>query len=325
LTQQRPTDAEISDWLTTSGVTLKRIERLPGDVSVRVYVRIVATDSRTFLLSYCPAELRDACARFLETSALLEGAGVRTPQILNSSAQEGWILLEDLGEDTLYDLELSWEALTPYYRDAARAIEKIQTLDPAEVRELSPPLDAAMLLRELEQTWELFLDPQRLAGAATTRSRLQRALSDLCQQIGTNGLVPCHRDFMARNLMPTASDRVAVIDHQDLRLGPRFYDHASLLNDSLFAPGPIVEATLSSVAPGDSDREDYSRATLQRTLKAIGTFVAFSRRGNNRHLPLIRPTLRRAADHLAQIPETAPLASELAPHWKRWDENDLLE
>jgi hypothetical protein len=52
-------------------------------------------------------------------------------------------------------------------------------------------------------------------------------------------------------------------------------------------------------------RGQYSRAVVQRTLKAGGTFARFAAQGNPRHLPLIAPTLRRAARHLARLPETA--------------------
>nr|HPK65586.1 phosphotransferase [Thermoanaerobaculia bacterium] len=57
----------------------------------------------------------------------------------------------------------------------------------------------------------------------------------------------CHRDYMVRNLLPVGDGEVAavgVIDHQDLRLGPPWYDLASLCNDSLFPPPELVEVWL---------------------------------------------------------------------------------
>ena len=41
-----------------------------------------------------------------------------------------------------------------------------------------------------------------------------------------------------------------MLDHQDLRLGPPFYDLASLLNDTLFPPPDAEEALLAAAAPG---------------------------------------------------------------------------
>ena len=88
-----------------------------------------------------------------------------------------------------------------------------------------------------------------------------------------------------------------MLDHQDLRLGPPFYDLASLLNDTLFPPPEAEEALLAAVAPSPAERVRYHRAAAQRTLKAVGTYATFARRGANRHLPLIPPTLAQFVKH----------------------------
>jgi aminoglycoside/choline kinase family phosphotransferase len=132
---------------------------------------------------------------------------------------------------------------------------------------------------------------------------------------------------MARNLVPRPRPRPAasgdeaalvVLDHQDLRLGPPGYDLASLLNDSLFPPAELEEGWLARVLPpGEAPRLAYHRAAAQRTLKAVGTFAAFARRGSDRHLPLIPPTLERALYHLGRLPEGRKLAPELERRWRQ--------
>jgi hypothetical protein len=46
---------------------------------------------------------------------------------------------------------------------------------------------------------------------------------------------------------------------------------------------------------------------VQRSLKAVGTYLAFARRGKLRHLPLVAPTLERALRFFPDLPETAGL------------------
>jgi aminoglycoside/choline kinase family phosphotransferase len=123
---------------------------------------------------------------------------------------------------------------------------------------------------------------------------------------------------MARNLaLPSPRrPRLILLDHQDLRLGPRLYDLASLLNDSLFAPPALEAALLRRLAPDDESRLGYHRAAAQRTLKAAGTFQAFALRGVERHLRLIPPTLERSLYHLARLPETATFAGPLEVRWR---------
>jgi aminoglycoside/choline kinase family phosphotransferase len=131
---------------------------------------------------------------------------------------------------------------------------------------------------------------------------------------------------MSRNLMPLDDQGgLAVLDHQDLRLGPAFYDLASLLNDTLFPPPEIEEELLATALPNlqaqtgetaRTARSEYHRAAAQRTLKAVGTYTSFSLRGADRHLPLIGPTLSRCLDHLARIPEGEALAEDLGHLWR---------
>jgi aminoglycoside/choline kinase family phosphotransferase len=116
---------------------------------------------------------------------------------------------------------------------------------------------------------------------------------------------------MARNLIEVEGG-LAVLDHQDLRLGPRAYDLASLLNDSLFPP-PGIESELQSLAGiDDGSRRAYDQAVVQRSLKAVGTYALFASRGRTRHVSLIAPTIERATAAMSRLPELRALAA----HWR---------
>jgi aminoglycoside/choline kinase family phosphotransferase len=182
--------------------------------------------------------------------------------------------------------------------------------------DLNPVLGLELMTRELRQTWELYLEPQGLLGDAGRTAALQGVLDEICRRLAAETPVPCHRDFMARNLMPLPEGKVVVLDHQDLRLGPPVYDLASLLNDTLFPPPAVEEAFLARALAGPADRERYHRAAAQRTLKAVGTYASFARRGADRHIPLIAPTLGRFLDHLDRLPEGEALAGELRDAWR---------
>ena len=117
-------------------------------------------------------------------------------------------------------------------------------------------------------------------------------------------------------MLPSRSGPPVVIDHQDLRLGPRFYDLASLMNDSLFPPQSLETDLLSELIQSEEDRASYHRAAVQRTLKATGTFAAFAKLGDERHLALIPPTLTRALHHLEHLAETRALVGPLRTAWE---------
>jgi hypothetical protein len=305
---------ELEEWLEETGRRLTEFLPLPGDVSPRKYARLAFEDGVTAILATYPPEIEAVCPRFLRTTALLEGVGVRAPRVLAAACDRGWMLVEDLGPRTLGDFKgRPWSELAAWFEHALDLAERIAGLPPAEVADLNPPLGFELMKKELAQTWDLFLTPKELTGRPALESALRAALDEICANLAAEPAVPCHRDFMARNLMPLSGGALAVLDHQDLRLGPPAYDLASLLNDTLFPPPEAEEALLARV-PRVS-RVQYHRAAAQRTLKAVGTYTSFARRGADRHLPLVGPTLARCLEHLARVPESAGLAEDLGGAW----------
>jgi N-acetylmuramate 1-kinase len=310
--------AELAAWLGATGFRPREVQPLPRDVSPRRYFRAVLDDGGTAILATYPPEVRGSCPRFLRTTVILEEAGVRVPQVLAGDCAAGWMLLEDLGPQTLADCGQGrpWSELAISFEHALDLARRISHLPAGAVAELNPVLGGELLARELAQTWDLFLEPQGLVGDAALAADLRLALDAVCRRLAAEPPVPCHRDFMVRNLMPLPEPgSLAVLDHQDLRLGPPLYDVASLLNDTLFPPAAAESALLAPVLSLAADRERYHRAAAQRTLKAVGTYAAFARRGATRHLPLIPPTLARFVTHFSLIPEGGPLAAHLARAW----------
>lgn len=309
----QPLNPEIQDgldaWLAAAGFPACEPNPLPGDVSPRRYTRLVGADGASAILATYPPEVRGTCPRFLRTTALLEQAGVPVPRVLAASCEEGWMLVEDLGPQTLgeWGRGRSWEELLPWFERALQLAERIGDIPVEAVADINPRLDGELLRKELAQTWDLFLEPRGLLIPA-----LGAVLDEICARLDAETPVSCHRDFMVRNLMPVPSGDLVVLDHQDLRLGPPAYDVASLLNDTLF-PTPEVEEGLLSLA--GVDRVRYHRAAAQRTLKAVGTYTSFALRGADRHLPLVPPTMARCLHHLARVPESAAIVPELSRAW----------
>ncbi len=317
------TSTELAPWLAAQGFAAERIEPLPGDVSPRRYGRVRLAAGGSAILAIYPEEIRETAVRYLRASELLGTVRVPVPRIFAVDLARGRMLIEDLGEETLAERrDLDDESVAAFFRHAARLGERIATLAPSLLlgdTPLNPPLDGALLRRELRQTEEVFLAPRRLLGDAGVRRAIAALFDEICARLGAEPAVPCHRDFMARNLIPRSApdgaSEVAVIDHQDLRLGPPCYDLASLLNDTRF-PSPALEAELLVALEGEERVLSYHRAAAQRTLKATGTYARFAERGAPRHLPLIPATLRRALAHLSRIPEGADLAGELERTWR---------
>lgn len=304
-------ERDLHRWLTSRGRSFERLELLPGDVSPRRYARLHGAAGEPAILAYYPPGMRATLGRYRTTTELLEAAGLRVPRIFDHDEVAGCALVEDLGTKTLFEAIHVWEELLPWYRDTLGQLRLLRKVPRDQVATLNPPLDEALLRRELEATWHSFLEPRGLVATSEAQTAVRVALDTLCAKLADDSPIVCHRDLMARNLVPLyAEDRVGVLDHQDLRLGPPAYDIASLLNDSLYPPPEVEEALLSEAGiESSAARARYHRAAAQRTLKAVGTFARCAAAGSARHGALIAPTFVRALDHLEQVAETADLGA----------------
>ncbi|HEX2253639.1 MAG TPA: phosphotransferase [Thermoanaerobaculia bacterium] len=318
----------LAGWLEARGFALSRVEALPGDVSKRRYYRVHLAGRGSAVLATYPSDQVRVCERFRTTTRLLTEAGVRVPEVLAAECHGGLCLVEDLGEQTLHEWSenRSWDEVLPYYLSVLEPMARVAALPTGSVRDLSRPLDLELLEWELDKTWTTYLEPQGLAGPPETERRFRQALSELCRAVAAVPPVPCHRDLTPRNLVPLPDGATAILDHQDLRLGPPLYDLASLLNDTLFPPPDVEQEMMEGWGMSLARRLDYHRVAAQRTLKAVGSYAGAALQGNDRRLELIPSTLRRALDHLRGAPETHGLVDELGLLWQRvFEEGPVLE
>ena len=289
------------------------IEPLAGDVSTRCYYRISRGAERAIAAWY-PPDLRDAARRFERTTTLLTRAGVRVPAIFEFDAAAGLMLLEDVGSETLFDWrERSWEELRPYLEAAYDAAERVSAIAPAELADLMPPLDAAVARARAGDDLGR-VPPSRRAWSATTRSAAGCAPpSPSCApRSRPTGWCPATATSWRATWCRSADGAVAVLDHQDLRLGPSAYDAASLVQRQ-----PLSRRKTRS-------SRSRARSCSQRRLPPRGGAARAQDRGHLRLVRAPRPaappaavprSLRRALDHLAALPESAALAAELEQRW----------
>ncbi|HMB54650.1 MAG TPA: phosphotransferase [Thermoanaerobaculia bacterium] len=312
-----PPSVSEAAWIAAQGFEVTAVEPLAGDVGSRRYRRLTLADGGTALLVRHRGDeaerLAADCRRFVATSALLAAAGVAVPRVLGADCAAGRLLVEDAGPETLdrWAVSRPWPEVEVRLRAAVATARCIGALASGEVAHLSPPLDRALLRRELALTEERFLGPRGALDDAIFAHHLGEAFDALAAAVAAPPPVVCHRDYMVRNLLPRGDDGVTVIDHQDLRLGPPLYDLASLLNDTLFPPRSLETELLAEWGLGAEGKVDYHRVAAQRTLKALGSYAMAAEAGNRKRLPLVVPTLARALEHLAAAPETAEMAGEL--------------
>ena len=255
----------------------------------------------------------------IEATALFHEAGLPVPRILLTSGADGVMLFEDVGDLRLQD----WlpgraaEEVRDAYLEAVDLIVEIQNATSMALKAGS--ICAHMAFDEAKLRWELGfffasffnkllkmkLDPQ-------VANAVQADFKALCAELAARPRVLVHRDYHARNLM-MHNGRMFIIDHQDARMGPASYDLASLISDPYAKLEPdlagelidsFIEKKSGSQQPlGDvrDFRRELRLMTVQRMLKAIGTYASQAATGNQTYIPYIEPARERALQAMREL------------------------
>jgi aminoglycoside/choline kinase family phosphotransferase len=312
---------------------------MPGGASTRRYFRVrlgTETAVGVFVPQGSRAEEVDKGAPggprwpFLEVRDLLASRGVDVPAVHAEDTARGWLLLEDLGDDTLAAFLLEHpvrrqELYVRAVRDLARAQAALSEL-PARSLVGSRAFDQDLLLWEIQHFREWALEARGIALSGEDRAVFDRVAVHLAGRIAGWRRSFVHRDYQSRNLMVRPTGGLCWIDFQDALLGPRVYDLVALLNDSYqtFDRG-FVEARLDDYAEalgfeGQGERaalgREFDLVTVQRKMKDAGRFVFIDRvKGNSGFLQFVEPTIAKVGASLARLlddEEMRALASMLA-------------
>lgn len=300
------------------------VEPLAGDASVRRYFRIRLSDGTSRMLAWYPPEVVPQLGRFLDAYAAVKPHAY-VPTVTHQNERAA--LQEDVGDRTLFDLlhENREEGLK-WYR---KAITLLVYFQKAGGTDINPPFTANFFFDELEMTREFYVE--KLMGLQAAKSlELQPLLRKLAGNVARHPYVLCHRDFHGQNIH-IFSDKLYVIDFQDMRMGPDTYDVASLLRDRGVARILGDEAEMQLVdyyaewravgVPGRTElphgerrsmRRRYFETLLQRSVKILGTFARQPiARGRLGYLDFIPPTIESVRRCLAELPEYRVLESLL--------------
>lgn len=298
-------------------------EAMPGGASTRQYFRVRLGESRAVGMfvpdGSKPEEVagteKHARWPFLEVRDLLAARGVDVPALLGEDTGSGWLLLEDLGDDTLAQHLLAHpdrrEALyVRAVRDLAAAQTALGKL-PADSVVASRAFDEALLRWEIDHFREWALEARGITLTAEDRATFDAVAGRLAGRIASWQRAFVHRDYQSRNLMVRPGEKLCWIDFQDALLGPRVYDLVALLNDSYQTfDRAFVEARLDDFADasgfGAEGRAvlglEFDRVTVQRKLKDAGRFVFIDRvKGNPSFLRFVEPTIAKVRASLARL------------------------
>ena len=274
-----------------------------ADASFRRYLRVDSTRGHSLIVMDAPPD-KENCEPFAQVAGLMQAAGLRAPEVLAWDRTHGFMLLSDLGSQTMMQLIQQGDTTrTPQRGELVHdlymgAVDALIRWQKASRPEVLPPYDDALLSRELSLFPQLYVARHRGVCLDEKDQQQLQSLFELIQQHNLQALggarVFVHRDFMPRNLMVQPQDARAplgVLDFQDAVYGPISYDIASLMRDAFLSWDEefVLDITVrywqqgrqAGLPVGDDFGEFYAAVEwmgLQRHLKVLGIFARLTLR-----------------------------------------------
>ncbi|MFM7968263.1 aminoglycoside phosphotransferase family protein [Aeromonas sp. A-5] len=247
---------------------------------------------------------------FVRNAAALHAVGLLAPEVRAVDYEQGLLAVSDLGDTQLIGCLNDGNVLA-WYGKAIGLLPRLGAVGLA-----LEPFDEAFMARENAIFPEWLLGHHlNLSLDETERQLLDEMFACLTENNLAQPQGVMHRDFHSRNLMVCGGNtpddsRLAVIDFQDMVMGPLSYDLVSLLKDCYVRwPDEVIERgmghgfdTLSRAGLlGGLDYASFRRHAdltgMQRHLKAAGLFTRlYHRDGKSGYLKDIPRTLGYVVD-----------------------------
>jgi aminoglycoside/choline kinase family phosphotransferase len=224
-----------------------------------------------------PSEKGEDIGPFVRIAKFLAQCGLSAPRILAQDANNGFLLLEDLGDDLFARVAQSHPVLEPQlYEAATDVLVHLHEFEPPALEPYSPEFMAEMA--GLAWEWyETGITGQRRPNP------FSQAFLPLLREHATDQSVLIQRDYHAENLLwlPNRNGvaRVGLLDFQDAMTGHPAYDLVSLLKDARRDVPPEIEQTMIDryVDKTGSNKADFETSYqvlgVQRNLRILGVFA----------------------------------------------------
>ncbi len=264
---------------------------LAGDASFRRYERLRRDNGGSSAVLMDAPPPQEDVRPFVHIARWLDSHGFSAPRILAEDVGNGFLLLEDLGDD-LYARLLRQDRNDGTRADEetlyAAAIDVLLALRDHPAASLAP-YDANRLVEEALLFIDWYLPALTGSPADTaTRESFAALWQSLAPEAVAQNPVTVLRDFHAENLLwlpgRQGKARVGLLDFQDAVAGHPAYDLVSLLEDARRdVPPDLAERMLQRYigAAGASDaafRRAYAILGAQRNIRILGVFTRLWKR-----------------------------------------------
>ena len=290
-------------------------------------------------ICYSPGVLMCAAAdttdfdRFIKIGCALDYLNLGVPKIYSVSTEKHTIIMEDLGNNTLFELcrKDDRTEIESLYRKVIEWLVHFQTStyeyiveEGYEKKATDIPLrkfDYDYLRWETSYFRENFLE--KYCGLKDIPEGLNDEFDRLARKCFSHPQLMIHRDFQSQNIL-IKDNEVRIVDFQGARLGHIAYDLMSLVNDPYVNMGvklrkslityyfERLKGTVFAEKIPETTEMLYLSAGLQRIMQALGAFSFLSMvKGKKEYCKYIPSALETLENELEQIPAEYPILRKI--------------
>lgn len=281
---------QINAFLKSAGWENAKRSFLAGDASLRSYDRIELNGKTAVLMdappppdpeNYLPAQLVNI-PRWLLVDDMLKNLGVHSPQVFAHDVKNGFVLLEDLGDNSFTRmLDGGYDART-LYRMATESLIKVgQGFKMMPDKEFI--YDKQRMMADIDHlpNWVVKY-VSKIDMIPTEWEEYHDIWSELIDKTLCVPRGPALYDYHVDNLILTPANSCGVLDFQDVRTTAATYDIMTLLEDERRLVDPAVKQEMLDLYydafPELNTPEIRSLSQLvilQRHIKVVGQFIRY--------------------------------------------------
>ncbi|MDN5785815.1 aminoglycoside phosphotransferase family protein [Pseudorhodobacter sp.] len=284
---------------------------LAGDASDRSYDRL-RRGTKTAVLMDAPPGKGDDPADFIAIGAHLNRLGLSAPRVLAQDLAQGFLLIEDLGDDVFAGLIAKEpQREVELYAAATDVLTHLQSHPaPKDLPDLSAMDWAKAAAFALD--WYRFA----VTGNRVDTQPFVATLTRLIQHHADGPRVLILRDYHAENLLwlpeRSGTARVGLLDFQLGQMGQPGYDLVSLLQDARRDVSVGIEVEMIQRFRPDMSGDfltSYAVLGAQRGFRILGIFARLCLVAGKPHYVTLIPRVWQYLQRNLRHPALAPLAT----------------
>jgi len=265
---------------------MQNLKKLKGDASHRKFFRKKSNNSNSIIILAKKNKFKNLLV-YDAINKILNKNNVLAPKLYQENYKNSYIEVEDFGNKTIFQiLKKNKNKKFLYFKDIIKLLNQIQSIKDKKIKNFRnkyyqiPEYKNEILIQETNLFCEWYAKKNLSKNKRQDfNKKFKKIIKTLISCLKMKNNIFVHRDFHVSNLM-LVNKRIGVIDSQDVLIGNRAYDLASLVDDVRIRTSKVLKKkifnfyiSIQKKIDKKKIKNDFEILSILRNLKIIGIFT----------------------------------------------------